>query len=119
MSYIKTKKGIYRVVDENEAFIVGAVQGMFAVYHNRDGEQAIPFDSVVDRSDNIEELCDEFVRVCERFNICEFLSKKEKKDLLEKRLKTNAITCFYGAIWTNKGLIYVAKMNNKGELELL
>ena len=25
----------------------------------------------------------------------------------------------YGAIWTNKGLIYVAKMNEKGELELL
>jgi hypothetical protein len=25
----------------------------------------------------------------------------------------------YGAIWTDKGLIYVAKMNEKGELELL
>lgn len=25
----------------------------------------------------------------------------------------------YGAIWTDKGLIYVAKMNDKGELELL
>ena len=25
----------------------------------------------------------------------------------------------YGAIWTNKGLIYVAEMNDKGELELL
>lgn len=24
----------------------------------------------------------------------------------------------YGAIWTDKGLIYVAKMNEKGELEL-
>lgn len=25
----------------------------------------------------------------------------------------------YGAIWTEKGLIYIAKMNEKGELELL
>lgn len=25
----------------------------------------------------------------------------------------------YGAIWTDKGLIYVAKINEKGELELL
>ena len=25
----------------------------------------------------------------------------------------------FGAIWTDKGLIYVAKMNEKGELELL
>ena len=24
-----------------------------------------------------------------------------------------------GAIWTDKGLIYVAKMNDKGELELI
>ena len=29
------------------------------------------------------------------------------------------LTCIYGAIWTDKGLIYVAKMNEKGELELL
>ena len=70
-------------------------------------------------ADTIEELCDEFVRICERFGIREVLNKKEKKDLLEKRLKTNVITCFYGAIWTPKGLIYVAKMNEKGELELL
>ena len=28
-------------------------------------------------------------------------------------------TIIYGAIWTDKGLIYVAKMNEKGELELL
>ena len=26
---------------------------------------------------------------------------------------------WYGAIWTDKGLIYVAKMNSNGELELL
>ncbi len=25
----------------------------------------------------------------------------------------------YGAIWTEKGLTYVAKMNDEGELELL
>ena len=25
----------------------------------------------------------------------------------------------YGAIWTDKGLIYVAKMNDKGDLELI
>ena len=25
----------------------------------------------------------------------------------------------YGAIWTNKGLMYVAKLNDKGELKLI
>ncbi len=28
-------------------------------------------------------------------------------------------TSIYGCIWTSKGLIYVAKMNDKGELELI
>ena len=73
-------------------------------------------------ADTIEELCDE---VCcdnevqplvniyvhetkEQMikNTIEYLFNKNKKDV-------------YGAIWTNKGLIYVAKMNDKGELELL
>ena len=35
----------------------------------------------------------------------------ELRDICSDRLR--------GAIWTDKGLIYVAKMNDKGELELL
>lgn len=65
-----------------------------------------------------EELCDEFVRICERFNIRELLNKQEKEDLLNRKLKTNKITYFYGAIWTSKGIIYVAKMNNEGVFKL-
>jgi hypothetical protein len=41
-------------------------------------------------------------------------------------IRDNILTCdlldmsnLYGAIWTSKGLIYVAKMNKEGELELL
>ena len=34
-------------------------------------------------------------------------------------LNLNKIKAIYGAIWTDKGLIYAAKMNDKGELELL
>lgn len=71
-------------------------------------------------ADTIEELCDEFV-----------VLKPDKKFLLannnfdyiktiwrgnENAKKSDYI---YGAIWTDKGLIYVAKMNDKGELELL
>ena len=74
---------------------------------------------IVAESDNLIDLCDEFVRICERFGIREVLSKHEKQELLRKKLKNNAITCFFGAIWTDKGLIYVAKMNEQGELELI
>ena len=59
----------------------------------------------------IEELCDEFVYVAsenDRPVIC-------YKPTVFHKLNDN----LYGAIWTDKGLIYVAKMNDKGELELL
>jgi hypothetical protein len=29
------------------------------------------------------------------------------------------LAMIYGAVWTDEGLIYVAQMNKKGELELL
>lgn len=67
-------------------------------------------------ADTIEELCDEFVFV--DFGI---ISNKEYHfKTLEESKKSNALydRC-YGAIWTSKGLIYVAKMNDKGELELI
>lgn len=74
---------------------------------------------VIKRSNSIEELCDQFVfidnfylhehRVCHSFENAIALSKKHNVD----------IKTFRGAIWTDKGLTYVAKMNDKGELELL
>ena len=66
------------------------------------------------RSDTIEELCDEFVVV--EFNTHKNYSS-ESWYKLDGYCSTRAI--IYGAIWTDKGLIYVAKMNKQGELELL
>ena len=66
---------------------------------------------IIAQSDNVEELCDEFVYV-----------KSNGQKIIEKHLsRMNGIEIIniYGAIWTDKGLIYVAKMNDKGELELL
>ena len=62
--------------------------------------------------DTIEELCDEFV----------LINKKDKMhfiDVLSPDLYDCKNFVIYGAIWTDKGLIYVAKMNSKGELKLL
>ena len=80
----------------------------------------------IKEADDIEELCDEFV----------FVDEFGKKDLLDDNCKAKLQECgtfsvvhalmkqdkpkeLYGAIWTNKGLIYVAKMNKKLEMELL
>lgn len=77
------------------------------------------------QSDMIEELCDEFV----------FVDESGKKDLIDDNAKAelqeygtfsavhaikkqNRPKELYGAVWTDKGLIYVAKMNEKLELEL-
>ena len=67
----------------------------------------------LEQADTIEELCDEFV----------VWVGKECKAILPNyenaKMSYYNLTEIYGAIWTDKGLIYVAKMNEKGELELL
>ena len=66
-------------------------------------------------ADTIEELCDEFVRVFDK------RENREPTVLPNKdtRWYSGHKSIVYGAIWTDKGLIYVAKMDDKGELELL
>ena len=60
-------------------------------------------------ADIIEELCDEFV----------YHLKGGGKFIDEKLVTSFVYKEIYGAIWTDKGLIYVAKINEKGVLVLL
>lgn len=100
MKYIRTNEGIF---EQNENFTI--------TYHELEDD--------IREADTIEELCDAFIIIDE--------DKKKYVYLKEDGLIFDMIqdlgnwcdrTC-YGAIWTDKGLIYVAKMNDKGELELL
>jgi len=73
------------------------------------------FNEILKQADTIEELCDEFVFVRpdnyhDNFKV---LDKDDKEYCIQKDYK------IYGAIWTDEGLIYVAKMNEKGDLELI
>ena len=89
---------------------------------------------IINQANTIEELCDGFVVISE-----EYVEPHYVKELID----TNALdfenhwrpygngkvlnkfcqelidAVIYGAIWTEWGLKYVAKMNEKGELELL
>lgn len=88
---------------------------------------------IIKQADTIEELCDEFILVHTE-------DDESSKDIfvnengwfshrgdhyydfsleLVKKGKREIFGTFYGAIWTDKGLIYVAKMNKEGKLELL
>ena len=63
-------------------------------------------------ADTIEELCDEFV--CGKNHLLLKLYELKSEDF-----KEDVKDIVYGAIWTDKGLIYVAKINEKGVFVLL
>ena len=89
MKYIRTKDGIYKT-----------------------GPYYIKSEYVLAEADTIEELCDAFV----------IINNEDEMEVI-RNFKYAKDSCIYdelfGAIWTDKGLIYVAKMSDKGELELL
>lgn len=72
--------------------------------------------SIKKRIDTLEELCDEFVIKAYISSYPQIYHSVDLKELNEFREKD---TIVYGAIWTDKGLIFVARMNNEGVLELL
>ena len=107
MKYIRTKDCIYKVESET-----CHKQGY---YIDRYEEDVILKKQVIKQSENLEELCDRFV-----------VMDKETKEVMDivyfleyAKLWAYCKYNIYGEIWTDKGLIYVAKMNNKGDLALI
>ena len=114
MKYIRTKDGVYELVDTYYSFVNGVETYMYD-----DNGRGVEINShqILKQSDSIEELCDEIVilRNGERPTI---LLNYDNLPLLKARVvKDNQKV--YGAIWTDTGLKYVAKLNDKGELELI
>lgn len=107
MKYIRTKDGIYEVKDN---FIVLKEQELYLPHFQ---------DHIIAQADTIEKLCDEFVIVCGAFKFPQVISQRLSFDINFEKTHHSKYHDTYGAIWTKKGLIYVAKMNEKGELELL
>ena len=122
--YIRTKDGVYKI-DEVKPYFLDEKQKLFI---NNELKVAINEQRVINQSENLEELCDEFV--CEWFDkevnryrhiYCRF-KIGQSKELYRKDISLPPDVDFeiYAGIWVNdKGLIYVAKMNEKGELELI
>ena len=111
MSYIRTKNRIY----ETEGTFLDN-NGKWKYYNILEDDMAIILRSqIIKQSDTIEELCDRYVVIDketkEVVNIVTFLAYA--------KLWSSCKYDIYGAVWTDKGLIYVAKMNDKGDLELI
>ena len=108
--YIRTKDGVYKI-DEVKPYFLDEKQKLFI---NNELKVAINEQRVINQSENIEELCDEFVGVdktCENGH---------------QLLRAVPYKCanfwnggVYGAVWCEWGLKYVAKLDDKGELHLL
>lgn len=108
--YIRTKDGVYEVSHLNA----------YAT-HKRKGETLlegyktsyIKNENIISQSENLEELCDKFIA-----KPCDTIQYWVERTLEKAKIYCGVET-IYGAIWTDKGLIYVAKMDDKGELCLL
>lgn len=115
MNYIRTKDG--KIYDIKKLRLRYAFDNFY--FPPKEDYERVIQSTIVKEADTIEELCDEFVVIK---GDCKCLYKQndifdcQDKNAVNDLIKNNEI---YGAIWTCKGLIYVAKMNEKGELELI
>ena len=118
MKYIRTKDGIYNAIKE---FKIGDMIG-------------VPYNGLVKiiaQADTIEELCDVLIIKTKEYrgfkgeiktvDLRIFIGTKEDlHNYLVSQMKREDLFEFaFLGIETDKGLIYVAKINTNGELELL
>ena len=130
MRYIKTKDGIYEVISEildGEAYRVKVPRSKWdydednGCYYEDSKIDAFHKKDVIKEADTIEELCDEMIMVSDfkkplvsgNWNITRDITKTILIDSQKVGIKV------YGGIWTDKGLMYVAKMNDEGKLCLI
>lgn len=116
MKYIRTKDELGILIEptdneELQKLKVGVNDMIFSTWYGNNR------DNIVKQANTIEELCDEKVGTFKDGSKPYIYKKMSWVDL--KKDWTQYHNNLYGAIWTDKGLIYVAKLNEKGEMELL
>ena len=114
MRYIRTKDGVYEATDYLE-------DGCWCL--NNGGAYFRKAD-IIKEADIIEELCDEFTYEYDKNSKHTKCWKDTNTGIwydydVDFKLNKKEISTIKGAIWTDKGLIYVAKMNENGEFELI
>ena len=111
--FIRTKDIVYKVLNMKtycgkKFYYVG-------------NEMVIPDDKVIKQTKTIE--CDEFVYEKQGYDLPQRCYQNCRGVWFDEQaiyiLNEQEISTIKGAIWTDKGLIYVAKMNDEGEMELI
>ncbi len=107
MKYIRTQGGIYEVIEETFKPMENNM-----VFIPEEG-----LTKILNQANAIKELCDAYVIKNPENNRHHF-ARYESLYELQTIAKEHTDLEIYGAIWTEKGLIYVAKMNKEGKLWL-
>lgn len=110
--YLRTEETIYELVCPtcaDDKYVVREKHGSRTFGIDISRERGI--------ANTIEELCDEFVIEFEDKSHALMEDKSQIKEAWDINRYFHSI--IYGAIWTDSGLIYVAKVNDEGESELL
>lgn len=115
MKFLRTKTTIFEVVEENKnVYRVKSKKDPNNIYSKSKSDS-----DIIRTANTIKELCDEFVVAYEDGARIVYGDLEWAKTKAKASLEFGNKSVIYGAIWTDKGLIYVARMNDKGELELL
>ena len=115
--YIRTKNGVYELISDLDN------KGYNVKVENHGTYKLVSKATILAQADTIEELCDELV-VCDPQFSLPFTRERAWGSLYldtssEEKFKKGKLEAVYGSIWVDGNLIKVAKMNEKGELELL
>ena len=117
MKYIRTEEWVYElsnVQNDKENYLVIVPERLRDI---AGGDTTIrPKKDVIATADTIEEICDGFIFKDTHANKLHFLDSNSGISLLGASLFEDTLR---GFIETDQGLIYVAKMNDNGEFELL
>ena len=104
MKYIRTKESVYELMFPNTEHRISFDHKTIECAYYTTKYDWVAKKDVIKESDNIEDLFDGYVvrnEVVRDLDIAKSYSKEFLKPV-------------YGAIWTQKGLIYVAELTDKG-----
>lgn len=118
--FARTKEKVYEVVEENERYYKCCYDDGCITLVAKFDNDVNGFSKALKTADNIADLCDMYVYVeADKMPCVAGLRINTKQYKLYADFCLVNHIDLYGAIWTDKGLIYVAKMNENGELELI
>lgn len=115
MRYARLKDGVYKIIHDwriSELVLLEQESGI---------RFYMPTKAVIAKGDTIEELCDLFIKKSKEEGNDYFEIGKDPIQIFDKIYDKTDLQHYdyYGAIWTPKGLEFVAQMNKEKELMLI